>query len=959
VQLRVLGPVQVRGPLGPIELTRAKERAVLAALALFHGRAVSTDRLVDAVWAGGPPVRADKALQIHVQRLRARLGSGVIETRSDGYALAGDVLVDAELFETAAKDEHFRTRLRGVLARWSGEPYVDLGEWPPAEMERARLAEVRDHALETCLALELEAGRSAECIAELEVMVADKPLRERRWFLLMTAMYRDGRVADALRAYQRARKVFAAELGIDPGPELRALEEEILLADVRETWHGNLPRQLRSFVGRELELAQLASAVRERPLVTLTGAGGVGKTRLALETAAAVSADFPDGTWLCELAPLSDPEALWETLAASLRVRRAPGQNLRDVVLRYLALKRLLLILDNCEHLVVTVGNAVEAITQTCPTTAVLATSRERLAVPGEHTIALLPFVVPPTDANIEALAQSDAARLFCDRASDANSAFSLSDHNRVAVAQLCQQLDGIPLVIELAAARLRSMSPHDLVIRLDQRLTLTSDSRSAPMRHQTLRNAIDWSYDLLAEREQQTLNRMAVFAGGCDLRAPEAVVAGNDIEQSEVAGLLNELVNKSLVEIDVSDESWRYGMLETIRQYAHERLDATGETARLRDRHLARYVCLADEAGPHLRGRDQLEWATVVARDTDNLRAALEWAAEAGHVDEALRVVVSLAVTGLPTGWSTTDSAETAIDIEGASQHQLYPCVVALAATSAAMRVDLHRAGMLVASAQEAQRRLGTNYAEVHTAAGVLAMFEGDLAQARKHAEASVDHARATQDPFAITSALTLYATTLFPETDRATTVIEEAVHIARDAGIGSVLLTALTTLTTSIVHEHVERARALVNEMTVVANKLGDRWAIATATAYQAGVALVQQDWPRALRAATDAAERDLEVGGSAQLAATLAMAYMALDGLQLFEPAAVLEGLTEARFPPLAVDEQWHGAIAAANDRILDALGAPKTSELKARGAALTVAAAVTYLRSECDTALALEL
>jgi DNA-binding SARP family transcriptional activator/pimeloyl-ACP methyl ester carboxylesterase len=262
VELCVFGPVTAQGPSGPIALPRAKERTLLAALALFHGRVVSTDRLADAVWADWPPAGAEKVLRTHVHRLRSSLGSGVIETHSDGYAIAPDVVIDAELFEAEASADDSAPGLRAALGRWRGEPYVDLGGWAPAELERTRLAEVRDGALETCLALEIEAGGAAGCIAELEAIVADTPLRERRWFLLMTALSRAGRVADALRAYQRACKVFAQELGIDPGPELRDLEEQILLADVCDAHRGNLPRQLTSFVGREREVAQLASLVR-------------------------------------------------------------------------------------------------------------------------------------------------------------------------------------------------------------------------------------------------------------------------------------------------------------------------------------------------------------------------------------------------------------------------------------------------------------------------------------------------------------------------------------------------------------------------------------------------------------------------------------------------------------------------------------------------------------------------
>jgi DNA-binding SARP family transcriptional activator len=317
VELCVFGPIAARGTSGPIEFTRAKERAVLAALALCRGRAVSIDRLVDAVWGDQPPLRTEKAVQNNVQRLRVALGPGVVETRSDGYALAADVVVDVELFERAVGAGDAPGRLRDALARWTGEPYADLGEWPPAVLERERLGELRDHALETCLALEIEAGHAAGCIADLEAMVADKPLRERRWLLLMTALHREGRVADALRAYQYARKVFAEELGIDPGPDLRALEEQILLGGVEsDTADEGVDRvgQLRGRADALLETGDVAGAIDclDRALAVADTQGVDARVRvdllLALGSARRQGGDrdgamnaYREATWIARL----------------------------------------------------------------------------------------------------------------------------------------------------------------------------------------------------------------------------------------------------------------------------------------------------------------------------------------------------------------------------------------------------------------------------------------------------------------------------------------------------------------------------------------------------------------------------------------------------------------------------------------------------------------------------------
>jgi predicted ATPase len=875
----------------------------------------------------------------------------VVETRTDGYVLTG-VVVDAEQFETEVEAGISAQSLRAALARWRGEPYVDLGGWPAAELERERLAELRADALERCLGLEIEVGQVSGCIAELEAMVAAKPLRERRWFLLITALQRAGRIADALRTYQRARKVFAEELGIDPGPELRALETKILMDG--KVPPGNLPRQLTSFVGRGYEMAQLAVLVRDRSLVTLTGVGGVGKTRLALETAAALTGEFGDGVWLCALAPVTNSGALWESLAASLKVRLSPGRRVRDVVLDSLAAKRLLLVVDNCEHLLAAVARVVDAITQSCPAVVVVATSRERLGLPGEQIVAVRPLPVPSDDA--DARQQTDAVQLFCDRALDASGAFTLTERNVAGVAQLCRRLDGIPLAIELAAARIRSLSPEDLVARLDQRFgLLTTGSRSAPQRHQTWHNTIDWSYDLLTINEQRALNRLSVFAGSFDLASAEAIVAADNITPVGVPELLSQLVDKSLVEADINDGRGRYRLLETIRQYAHERLELTGETAQVRSRHLARYVALAEQAIPHLRGRDQLDWAAELADDADNFRAAFDWATEAELADEALRLVDALVVTGTPTNWTAADWPETAIAIPGASQHPLYPLAAAFAALGAALQVEFDHAATLVATAQDAQTRLGTHHLHVYAAASVLALFQGNIDAAQQHTQTWVDLARASQDPSDLAPALTVYAITRYANATEAVVIAEEAVRVARDTGIPSQLLDALFTLTPLIGRDQPVRAHALLNEAADVAWKLGDQQAIATVVGHQARSAIAQKDWPTALRAATHAAEQHLRGGMSPALGPVVTSAAIALAHLHRVEPAAILAGHADARYPALLLDQEAQKILAATDQLILHTLGATRTAELKAHGATLTNGDAVTYLRSQRDQAL----
>ena len=397
-------------------------------------------------------------------------------------------------------------------------------------------------------------------------------------------------------------------------------------------------------------------------------------------------------------------------------------------MLEYLAAKRLLLVLDNCEHLLDAVARLVDAIEQRCARVSVLATSREGLALAGERIMAVPSLGVPAGDADVNAVRQAEAVRLFGDRASAAKRDFALTDRNVGAVGVLCRRLDGIPLAIELAAARVRSLSPEDLVARLDQRFTLlTHGSRAALERHQTLRSTIDWSYDLLTPTERHALQRLSVFAGGCDLAAAEAVLPDDDLDAAEVVDVIGQLVDKSLVVVDDTDGGVRYRLLETIRQYARERLDASGDPTALRRRHADHYVALAEAAGPHLRAREHLEWTSVVTIEIDNFRAALDWAVEAPSPEHALRLVAPLAVQGrsgeLTLGW-----AATALAIPGGDGHPLVPEVAAWAALTATLARDFAQAEDLLGVAERAQAALGTRLWSVARVRTTLAHFRDRL---------------------------------------------------------------------------------------------------------------------------------------------------------------------------------------------------------------------------------------
>ncbi len=429
-----------------------------------------------------------------------------------------------------------------------------------------------------------------------------------------------------LKDLQRPEKIFqvlhpdlAAEF-----PALRSLDRV----------PNNLPVQLNSFMGREREIAEIQRLLATTRLLTLTGSGGAGKTRLALHAAADLVEEYADGVWLAELAPLADPALLPQTLAAALQVREQPGRPIVETLADHLKARDALLVLDNCEHLVAACAALVEALLRRCPHLRVLATSREPLAIAGETTWRVPPLPTPEPDERPSParLLRSDATRLFVDRAAAVLPEFALTDRDAAAVGQICRRLDGIPLAIELAAARVAILSPNEIAARLDDRFRLlTGGSRTALPRQQTLRATLDWSHQLLSEPERVLLRRLSVFAGGFTLEAAEAVCGADVVSPADVLDILERLVRKSLVLVLGRDAVSRYGMLETLRQYARDRLEESEEAPDVRTRHLNWVQALVERAHPELEGPDQGAWLQRLDTELDNLRAALEWS-RTGH---------------------------------------------------------------------------------------------------------------------------------------------------------------------------------------------------------------------------------------------------------------------------------------------------------------------------------------
>ncbi|MCP3802326.1 winged helix-turn-helix domain-containing protein [Allokutzneria sp. A3M-2-11 16] len=603
----VLGPLEVRSADGdPVGVPETKVRALLADLLVHRGRVVSADRLAEDLWAERQPANPLASLQTKVSRLRRALG-GLVESRPPGYVLLVEPeAVDLGRFEAlllrARRADNARVRadlLTEALGLWRGPAFADFADEDFVRPAAERAEEQRLTALEWLAEARLELGEQPD----LAQLVAEHPLRERLRAAHIRALYRAGRQSEAIEHYEDLRARLAGELGLDPGPELVALHSAILRQDAAlaasPVRRSNLPAPVTDIVGRSSAIAEVRELLAAKRLVTLTGTGGVGKTRLAVETAAQLVESFVDGVWLVEF---RDDDEVVEEIASVLGIRDdAAPVPLLDRLVDSLRDKHMLLLLDNCEHVVEPVARLVEVLLRTAPSLRVLATSQQPIDIAGETQ-----WTVPTLDI-------ADATKLFAERA--AASGYAV-DPSMPEVARLCKRLDGIPLALELAATRVRVLGVHELLARLDDRFSvLTSGHRGAPPRQQTLRAMIDWSWDLLTEPERVVLRRLAVHVDGCTLEAAEAVCA------ADVLAPLARLVDRSLV---VVLDGPRYRLLESVAAYSVERLAEAGELDAVRRRHHDYYAGLATSAA--LRGPDQREWVRRLDRENANLRQALDF---------------------------------------------------------------------------------------------------------------------------------------------------------------------------------------------------------------------------------------------------------------------------------------------------------------------------------------------
>ncbi|WP_406037042.1 winged helix-turn-helix domain-containing protein [Micromonospora sp. NBC_00898] len=662
MKIGMLGSFEVRTDDGAFtDVPGARLRGLLIALALEPGRVIPKATLVDWIWGEHPPADATNALHRLVSRLRKALPEGSVEGQTDGYRLTVEPdAVDAVRFErliTAGQlgndDDPRRVRLlREAVALWRGAAMQDVGLPHSASFDAAvtRLERLRLTALEDRFDAEIRLGHGPELVTELTDLVAAHPLRERLVAALIRALVAAGRDTEALLVYERTREALADALGVDPSPELSALHVALLRGELgrrEEKRKTNLRAELTSFVGRDADVAAVRELIADHRLTTLIGPGGSGKTRLATETARTLLGDLPDGAWLVELAAVGADGDVAQATLAGLGLRdallsEAPGAEPTDRVIAAVRQREMLLILDNCEHVIESAATFAHRVLGECRRLRILATSREPLGITGESLWPVAPLVLPAEDADPGEIESAPAVRLLRDRASAVRRDLATDANTLAIMARVCRALDGMPLAIELAAARLRTMSIDQLANRLDDRFRLlTGGSRTALPRHRTLRAVIDWSWELLTDAERVVLHRLSVFSGGASLEAAERVCVGDTVETGQVLELLTALTEKSLV-LTEGERAPRYRMLGTIKEYAEQRLAEAGESDLARHAHLAYFTELVETADPHLRRAEQLEWLAALEVEHDNIGAAMRGALAAGEADGAMRLAAA-----------------------------------------------------------------------------------------------------------------------------------------------------------------------------------------------------------------------------------------------------------------------------------------------------------------------------
>ena len=966
-----------------------RRRMLLAVLLAAGGDAVSVDRLVDALWGSHPPASAVTSLRSHLSRLRGELdalapGSGeAIVTSAGGYRLAieeGDV--DASRFAAlvaeaerlgAGDPELALERVEGALGLWRGPAYGELAEHPAIEPEAVRLERLRAAARERRIDLLLALGRHDTAIAELEGIVVADPLAERPREQLMLAQYRCGRSDEALAGFETLRERLRDELGLDPSPRLRQLQERILRRDAdldpaasqAERPSGAAARQRPTveapspaLIGRDEDVLAVSDLLSSAALVTLTGPGGVGKTRLAEQAATRVRDAFPDGVVVGQLAPVRDAAGVGPALVEVLRTQHTGDRPVIDTLVDAVGTRRLLLVLDNCEHVLATVTPIVERLLLECPGLTVLATSREPLRLPSERVWQVAPLAVPPSEATAEQVTSTAAGALLRTRARAVDAGFEVTEANAGSLASLCRRLDGIPLAIELAAARLRTMSPEDLLARAGQRLSLLAGSAHREQgRHRTLEAVIDWSYRLLPDREARLFARLSVFAGELPLSAAERVAAGEPLERDEIAGLLGELADRSMVDVVRRGSDVRYRLLDTLRTYATHRLDEAGETARYRDAHARHHLAAVEELGPRVRGPDEADALERIDELIDELRLAHAWLVELGDVEAALRLPVALhdelqvRLRDEVVTW-----VEQALALPGAEGHAAAPAARATAAFGAMTRGHFQRTRELAGSVLADTHADALARVRALDALDAAALFDGELEEVLARADERRALADVLDDDYyrALASLFRALAHRYRGEVDAAVTAAEQLQEHAAASGTATMRAWAHYTLGEMRLDDDPTAAAGQLGAAIDEAASVGMRLTEGVALVSLASLTGRRGDTARALALFRRVVDHWRRLGDYTHQLTTLRNLVELLARAGADEPAALLHGAVAAGATPTFGSEADRLATAWAS--VEDRLGAERAAALAQRGRGLAPARMVDEALAVLDELLA---
>jgi predicted ATPase/DNA-binding SARP family transcriptional activator len=829
MEFRVLGPLELVIAETLVLLTAPRQKVLLAALLCRAGEVVSSESLIEALWAGDPPSSAASVLRLYVSNVRRVLPPGRLVTRRPGYVLIVEkgeldagrfeaLFAEARRARATANPRLARSMLGRALALWRGPALADLGAASFARDAAARLDELRLQCVEERLAVELELGQHCEAVPQLESLVSTYPLRDRLRGQLMLALYRAGRQADALACYRAGRDLLVEEHGLDPGSQLRELERLILRQDDSldltpnsKSWaeRRRVAPPLTATIGRDREIAEVYRRVLSPAgrLVTLVGPGGVGKTRLAIESAALIGKELADGALLVELAPVRDPRLLLASIGHALGLRAASGLPWLTLIGDHLRNVELLLVLDNLEHLLEAVPTLAQLLT-IAPRLRVLATSRTILRLSAEQVVAVAPL---PRGAAAELLVRQTIA---------AGCPPAIVDESRETLELVCDRLEGLPLAIELAAPWLRVLPPAELLRLLDSRLeALRGAARDVAPRHRTLRATIDWSFDLLATDDKRLFRQLSVFAGGFSLDSVSAVAG---VERA-IEGL-EKLVAASIVH----PKGGRYELLEVVREYAAEQL---GDDVEPRRRHAEYFASLVADAEPQLRGAEQTDWLERLDLEHDNLRAALDWLGSCQDTAEAeLRLAAGLGRFWYIRGYigEGLTRLRHAIDRAGGEDDALATALRAASAL-AVIQGDYPAAHKFASRSLSTYRRLRDRVGAARALSNLGAIL---------HAQGELDLAAATLDE-CIDECLHLQQNRLLAlaqnnrgdvslsqrDLDSAYTHFEQSLGILRTLGDSTNITRSVYNLGAVAVEQNrLDDARSLLAESITEATRLGD---------------------------------------------------------------------------------------------------------------------------------------